>query len=363
MATKVHETRSSSSSSSAPQPAREAPPSAAAARASSGPRRSSEASDEPRDQSVAEELGEEHGQLPALENVFGGPTQEDDLAYQVASQRNTVLQPDGSVVPAQGASRDGKLRLTDFNVHHLRGRDGDEDGPGQTDRIVEELRARPSDVYTLQEVPPDQAQELADRLGYNGFFARTTDDQGNLTLVHPEIEVENQRKVLLNTGKTGDTGATAEALEAHEDEEDDVAALVKEPRAGQLLDLRLPGGGKTVVTNTHLSAGTPENGADGKTFGELRESQLTRLQYEIGRFAAPGEQVVQAGDLNTWGGEVESWDARDLLAGYSKERREAEQLDWVLARHGRARLTEYRELFDGEQQVSDHPILQAEVPV
>lgn len=360
MATKVTAARTSSSS---PTPPREAAPSAAAERTSSGPRRTTESALEPRDQSVAEELGEERGQLPALENVFGGPTSDDDLAYQVASQRNTVLRPDGSVQPAQGASSDGKLRLTNFNVHHLRGRDGDDDGPGQTDRIVEELRARPSDVYTLQEVPPDEAQELADRLGYNGFFARTTDSQGNLTLVHPDIEVANQRKVLLNTGKTGDTGATADALDHYESQDDDVAALVYEPRAAQLLDLRLPDGGKTVVTNTHLSAGTPENGADGRTFGALREAEITRLQYEIGRFAAPGEQVVQAGDLNTWGGEVEGWDARDVLAGYDKERRDPEQLDWVLARNGRARLTEYRELFDGEQQISDHPILRAEVPV
>jgi len=359
MATKVTETRTSSTSSARESSA--PAPTAASARVSGGPRRTTEEATEPRDQSVAEELGEEQGQLPALENAYGGLSLDDDLAEQVASQRNTVVRPDGSVQPAQGASRDGQLRLTNFNVHHLRGRDGDDDGPGQTDRIVEELRARPSDVYTLQEVPPDEAQELADRLGYDGFFARTTEDQGNLTLVHPDIEVANQRKVLLNTGETSDVEETREALERHEDEDDDVASLVYEPRAGQLLDLRLPEGGKTVVTNTHLSAGTPENGADGATFGALREKQITRLQYEIGRFAAPGQQVVQAGDLNTWDGEVQGWDARDMLAGYSKERREAEQLDWVLARNGKATLTEYRELFDGEQQVSDHPILRAVV--
>ncbi len=362
MSTKVTEKPATTTSSPSPKPER-VESTAASNRAAGGPGLRGGGSPEPRDQSLAEELGEESGHLPALRDVFGGPALDDDLDYQVASQRNTVLTPDGSVQPAQGASTDGKLRLTNFNVHHLRGRDGDDEGPGQTDRIVEELRARPSDVYTLQEVPPDQAQELADRLGYHGFFARTTDTQGNLMLVNPEVEVKNQRKVLLNTGETGNSAATGDALDRYDDEDDDVARLVYEPRSGQLLDLELPGGKRTVVTNTHLTAGTPSNGADGQTFGAMRESQITRLQYEIGRFAAPGEQVVQAGDLNTWEGEVQGWDRQQLLAGYDKDRRQPEQLDWVMARNGNANLTEYRELFDGDQQVSDHPILRAVVPV
>ena len=57
------------------------------------------------------------------------------------------------------------------------------------DAMLERMRAARGDVYLLQEVPPDQAQHIADATGMRGYFTRTTPQQGNMILVHPDRDI------------------------------------------------------------------------------------------------------------------------------------------------------------------------------
>lgn len=120
---------------------------------------------------------------------YGGIIREmGDTAQDLASSENRVMVPDGSAAPPHALSPDGRLRVVSWNLHHGEG-PNDNGTPPQMDAMLERMRAARGDVYLLQEVPPDQAQHIADATGMRGYFTRTTPQQGNMILVHPDRDI------------------------------------------------------------------------------------------------------------------------------------------------------------------------------
>lgn len=299
------------------------------------------------------------GPLDVIGGLFGGG--DDETAEEVAAPQSRVLQPSGGEAPPRELSRDGDLRVTSFNVHHMEG-PGDAGDPGQTDQIVGSLRDRaPSDVYLLQEMPPDQAQEVADRMGMRGYYSRTTESQGNMILVHPDLKVEgNERAVLNGDFEPGDVEGAREALDYHDDADDDVEGQFREPRAVQALRVRAPGGESAVLWNTHLTAGLEDNEGEssGETLGERRATEAAALNGFIDDFKRPGEAVIGGGDLNSRPGESVAPVLRQ--GGHRLTGDEAqEQLDYVAVQglKEKAQVLLNERLYDGDTQISDHPIL------
>ncbi len=298
------------------------------------------------------------GPLDVLKGLLPGGG-DDETANDVSDPQSRVLNPSGEAEPPRQLSQGDRLRVTSFNVHHMDDRDDDD----QTGPIIDALRNRaPSDAYLLQEMPPEKAQEVADEMGMNGYYSRTSETQGNLTLLHPDLRVsENERGVLNGDFPPADSEGARAALDYHKDTPsgDDIEGQFREPRAVQALRVQKPTGESALLWNTHLTAGLEDNARDsGATLGGLRQTETETLDRFLNDVKEPKETVVGGGDLNSKPGES----VLPLLGelGYKVTSDTAQDgLDHMTVRGpGEApQVLVNEQLFDGEQQISDHPIL------
>lgn len=237
------------------------------------------------------------------------------------------------------------VRLATYNVHHFRGRDTQEGrGPDQFDAILAALRDQACQVYLLQEVPPEVAATVSERMGMVGYYARTTRGQGNLVLVHPTWEVLDQQRVIVNGGfEAGDVPGCREALAAYSALTGQERQLA-EPRSLQILKLR--GGGRDlVVWNTHLTAGGAE------AYEQRRWEELL-MGLMLVETHADGLPIVGGGDLNSGPkGRVASMLFTGGWTGVHAD------IDWLVSKG--MELAEVRTdwLIQEGNRLSDHPIV------
>ena len=261
------------------------------------------------------------------------------------------------------------LRVTTFNVHHLRGRDKRledgrvERGPGQFWEIVQAIREQEADVVLLQEVPPEFAPNLVQALHKDGYYSQAHPIQGNLILLPPGTVVTDNRRVLVNPNlRSGDLEATRAALEAHRAEKRGmVARQFLEPRSVQMLKVELAEGGELVLWNTHLTAG-PENSRvpeSPETLGVRRRKEAVKLIQALNEFAGQAP-ILGGGDLNS--DQKESVFKEFSPAGFAGHPDEAAGgIDWILTRGLPApKIVNNQTLFSEGIQISDHPILTVE---
>ncbi len=258
------------------------------------------------------------------------------VIQDLASQQSRALQPGGDYHPP-AASRDGGFRTVSWNLHHSQSpnQDGSRD---QLDRMIQELRDQKAEVILLQEVNPWHAQDLVDGTGMVGYYSQTTSTQGNMILVHPDLEVLDNAKVVLNHDIKGRADAAGASTQRGG----------REPRQAQALRLALPSGKTVLVWNTHLSTGDATD-AD-------RAAENERLLSFVETQARPGEAVLGGGDLNN----SRHAPAPKLLDAHGFDVQGA-TIDWLAGRNldrletGHATLTETSGI-----RVSDHPMVWAE---
>ncbi|MEW6278749.1 MAG: endonuclease/exonuclease/phosphatase family protein [Candidatus Eremiobacterota bacterium] len=264
---------------------------------------------------------------------------------RIGSADNAVYHPSGDQPPPRPLMQDGQLRVVSWNLHHGLGRDAEGARP-QLDRMIQQMRLDQGDVYLLQEVAPQDAAEIVDALGMPGYFSATSQVQGNLLLVHPDLTVTDQQHEFLTGEPDGIWGSLGEFKEWAL-----AGGGAEELRSLQTVEVRLPDGRTTLLWNTHFLTRTytPEQ--------RLEANQ--RLLAELGRQAEPGQIVVGGGDLNS---QMEDSLPQALrAAGHDPH---AHNIDFVVTRGVDGVELEGAKLYlpDGSQ-LSDHPRVIAHVPV
>lgn len=256
----------------------------------------------------------------------------------LASNQSRVLQPTGSHKPAELPS-EGGLRVVSWNLHHLQSpnQDGSRD---QSARMLREINDQQAPVVLLQEVPPWHAQHLVDGTGMVGYYAQTTSTQGNLVLVHPDLQVTGQAKTLLNSEIDGLADAVGH-LGRHGGQE---------PRQAQVVHLALPDGRQVMVWNTHLSTGaaTPSD----------RAAEQVRLVDFLDAQARPGEAILGGGDLNN---RLQDPAPQRLVErGFDVQ---GASIDFLASRGVEGLQTGHATLRNqAGQRISDHPMVWGEIP-
>lgn len=271
--------------------------------------------------------------------VFRRQFYEDDARADLASDSNRVFEaPPGSQATGDG---EGPLQVVSWNLHRAQGLET-EGSRDQTDLMIEELREAEPDVALLQEVPPWRAAEIVAGTGMDGYYTNTAPGQGNLILVHPDLEVEGNFRETL-TFDVQDADDAARVVEAWKEE-----GPSQHPRSAQALRLRLEDGSTAVVWNTHLT------NVDYRPHQGLEEA--TRLLEFVESVAQPGEPVIGGGDLNAG---ADSAEVR-LLREHGFET-EGARIDWLAARGLDLDDVAHETVRDGTWQVSDHPLVRGEV--
>lgn len=265
-----------------------------------------------------------------------GASHLDDLEDSLASHQNEVHHPDSPTT--QPLSQDGLTAVT-WNLHH--GDAPDRHGArGQIDEMVQALKEQSADVYFLQEVSPWDVDDLVDGLGMEGYWAHTAPLQGNLILVHPELEVQDNVKRVVNYGDQ--TAIDVNGPKLILDVIDDGGL---EPRVMQVLRVQEPDGDTAVLWNTHLM-----NGGDTV---EERLAQADRSFDLVESLAAPGVTVLGGGDLNSG---ASSRVLADLRArGFDVD---GTGVDWFATRNGAREEVQVHRLTDSQgRPLSDHPLV------
>lgn len=252
------------------------------------------------------------------------------LVLTAGAEPNRVLRP---AQPAADPLPPGEMQFCSWNLHHFRGptRQG---APQQGEQMLDELRGRGCEVVLLQEVPADQAQRVADRLGMVAYLAETLPGQAMMLLVHPDLRVLHQERVWVY----GDESFLPRHAQAEPPERQ-----LLEPRSLQLVRLTTPDGQELLFWNTHLTSGPDA------LYASHRRAQLELcLKYHRG-------VVLGGGDLNSEEPAEELRQRGYQLGGL--------RLDWLTALGpGRLETTvldRLRDRNDDEVRLSDHPLVLA----
>lgn len=174
--------------------------------------------------------------------------------------------------PAQSGASDTTLTLATFNIWHNQG-----DWPARLPLIVEALRAQDADVIALEEVLqdaavdlPNQAQTLAEALGYQWIFHSVDDETkprryGNAVLTRLPIVASDWKKLEpLDDYRTAvrlrvtKGGAPIDVVVTHLAWQDD-AGPVRERQIADLLDW-LPHDGTPLVVMGDFNAPQEDSG-------------------------------------------------------------------------------------------------------
>ncbi|MCA9797428.1 MAG: hypothetical protein KC910_36705, partial [Candidatus Eremiobacteraeota bacterium] len=236
-----------------------------------------------------------------------------------------------------------ELTVVTWNLHH--GDAADALGSrNQTPEMIERMNEQKADVYLLQEVAPYHVEELVNGLGMNGYYAQTTALQGNLILVHPQLDVQANAKRVVNYGEQ----TTLDDVSAPRLLIDIPQGRASEPRVVQALRVGRPDGSTAVVWNTHLM-----NGGDSP---EERLAQAENSFAFVDAFAQPGEAVIGGGDLNS-GADSE---VVAQLAAHDFQTQGA-RIDWFGARGGTLTTEVSQPETDSGVPLSDHPTVIAQL--
>lgn len=272
--------------------------------------------------------------------VFRRQFYEDDAKADLASDSNRFLPaPKGSQPP--GELTQDSLRVVSWNLHRGQGRE-DEGSREQVPQMVAQIREAAPDVALLQEVPPWRAAEIVKGTGMDGYYTNTAPGQGNLILVHPDLEVVGNFRETLSFEVENAQDADR-VIETWKEE-----GASGHPRSAQALRLQRPDGSTSLVWNTHL---TNIDYQDGQRAMEAR-----RLVDFLDEVALPGEPIFGGGDLNSKAG----LDAVRVLEehGYHLD---GARIDWLATRGTTLEQVEHEKLLEGDLQLSDHPMVRGQV--
>jgi endonuclease/exonuclease/phosphatase family metal-dependent hydrolase len=231
------------------------------------------------------------------------------------------------------------LKTVSWNLHHGLSQDGTGARP-QLDQMVEHLQREDADVVLLQEVPPGDVSRLTQDLGMQGYYAQTTPVQGNLILLRPDIEVQ-QQSVVFTTGEPSSGWGTLKSWVQG-------GGGQQEPRNLQILRAELPDGQSVTLWNTHnmTSKYTPEQLQQAARI--VRENLQEAIQ--------PGDLVVGGGDLNANRPGQAILDELSQIEGMHGQQR---NIDWIYST-APSQFSHQTVEHQGVM-VSDHPLVRAQV--
>lgn len=253
------------------------------------------------------------------------------------SQQNAVIQaPEG----AQTLGQSQELKVVSWNLHHGLSQDSTGARP-QLDQMVEQLDSENADVVLLQEVAPGDAARLAHDLGMQGYYAQTTAVQGNMILLRPDIQVQEQ-SVAFTTGEQAGSG--------WETLKDWVSGRggQAEPRNLQILRAELPDGQNLTIWNTHHLTG--------EYSPEQREDAASVIGERLREAIQPGDLVVGGGDLNA---NHPGQAILKELAQIPQMQGQQDNIDWIYSSSPgpfSSQTVEHQGVM-----VSDHPLVRAQV--
>lgn len=266
------------------------------------------------------------------------PFHVDDALSGWQSGQSQVINPEAS---SPQATQAGEVTVVSWNLHHGQSQDVTGARP-QLDTMLDTLQEQDADIILLQEVAPQHADDIAEALDMQGYYAASTPVQGNMILLRPDIEVTGNT-LALTTGQ-----ARWDGLGTLTDWILDGKGA-GEPRNMQVLDVTLPGGRNAVVWNTHNMTGEypeamHENGAD-IALAEIR-SHLDE-----------GEIVLGGGDLNARD------DSHPLIRGLNELPVQGyrENIDWIYASDGLPVKFEHERVVSEGTMVSDHILVRATI--
>jgi endonuclease/exonuclease/phosphatase family metal-dependent hydrolase len=255
-----------------------------------------------------------------------------------SSGQSQVINSDAA---SEQATTPGEVTVVSWNLHHGQSQDVTGARP-QLDTMISTLQAQDADILLLQEVAPQHADDLAEALDMQGYYAASTPVQGNLILLRPDIEVTSN-SVAVTTGQSPSNGLgtlTEWILDGKG---------AGEPRNIQVLDVTLPGGQEAVVWNTHNMTGEYP--------GEMHERGAQIAVGAIRKHLDPGEIVIGGGDLN----------ARSTVHPLVRELEElpiqghSVNIDWIYASDGLPVEFQHQRIREGDIMVSDHILVRATI--
>jgi endonuclease/exonuclease/phosphatase family metal-dependent hydrolase len=241
--------------------------------------------------------------------------------------------------PRLGNSEE-QLKVVSWNLHHGLSQDSTGARP-QRDTMIEHLQREDADVVLLQEVAPGDADDLAEALGMQGYYAGSTPVQGNMILLRPDMKV-NHQSVTYTTGQSGeDSWGTLKDWVFNQ-------GGASEPRNLQILKVEMPNGQPALIWNTHhvthQYSDQQKEAAARAMVGALREN----LDY--------GELMVGGGDLNVSDPNHPLIQDLNQLPGVSGQQR---NLDWIYASDSSQAQFSGQVVESDGIMVSDHPLVRA----
>lgn len=253
------------------------------------------------------------------------------------NQQNLVIGAPSQSAP-MGDAKD--LKVVSWNLHHGLSQDSTGARP-QLDTMIDQLQTENADVILLQEVAPSDAGELAESLHMQGYYAQTTAVQGNLILLRPDIQVQDQSVTFITGQQPGEGFNTLKEWVSGHGGQD-------EPRNLQVLNVELPGGQPATIWNTH--------NLTGEYTAQQRSDAARILVDQLHQSIRPGDLVVGGGDLNAQDPSAPILSDLQELDGV---RGQQHHIDWIYSsENAQALFSSQRVEHDGVM-VSDHPLVRA----
>lgn len=267
------------------------------------------------------------------------------LVDTLSSWQNQSHQVVKAPPDSQNSTAADHVQLVSWNLHHGLSQDSSGARP-QLDTMIEQLKSENADVILLQEVAPNQVNDLAERLGMQGYYAATTPVQGNMILLNPDIQVKEEHVVFTTGEQPGQAWDTLKGWVGQ-------GGGPGEPRNLQMLEVELPNGDQALIWNTHHLTGA---------YSEEQQQQAAQvlgsaLQSEINQ--RPERLVIGGGDLNARVDQQHHPVVRHLnrLAGLQTQ---ADRLDWIVTNAPQQFSSEWVRQADCTV-VSDHPLVRSQV--
>jgi len=257
------------------------------------------------------------------------------------NQQNAVIGAPSNSPPMVDGQ---ELKVVSWNLHH--GLSQDLTGARlQLDTMIDQLQTENADVVLLQEVAPGDAGELAESLHMQGYYAQTTAVQGNLILLRPDIQVQDQSVTFITGQQPGDGFHTLKEWVTGRGGQD-------EPRNLQVLKVELPGGQQATIWNTH--------NLTGDYTAQQRSDAARMLVDQLHQSIRPGDLVVGGGDLNAQNPSAPILTDLQELDGVKGHQH---NIDWIYSsENAQAQFSSQRVELHGIM-VSDHPLARATLQI
>ena len=267
-----------------------------------------------------------------------------DAPFQLNQQLNAWQSGHHQILAAPAHApklgEDDQLKVVSWNLHHGLSQDRTGARP-QLDTMIDQLQHEDADVVLLQEVQPKDAPRLARELNMQGYLAMSTPVQGNLILLRPDIQVQDE-SITYTTGNPA--GRTWDTLKDWVTQGSGAA----EPRNLQILRVTMPDGQQGLIWNTHHLTGDYSQ----EQKAAAAQSALEALNSQ----ARPGDLIVGGGDLNASNPDsplIEGLQHWSGVTGHQKN------IDWIFASDSTHAEASSEVVSQGGVMVSDHPLVRA----